>query len=415
MTGAGRRGRRALAFLALLVAGAAHVALADDWPGYLGPGRNGRSEETGLLRAWPEGGPEVLWRVPIGAGYSSVAVAAGRAFTMFADAGDEWVAGFDAASGSELWRARLGRLRRDPEGSGPRATPFVDGGRVYAMGASAQLLCADAATGEELWSVDLKSEMGAKVPNWGVASSPIVEGDLLIVLGGGGKKRAFLALDKLSGELVWSSGAAMAAYSSPIVETIAGVRQAVFFTADGLVGVAAEDGRELWKAPWRTSYDVNAATPVFVPSSGIFISSGYDTGAMLVQVVREEGGFQAYSLWRNRVLRNHYNTSVRVAGHLYGFDESIFKCVDVLTGEEVWRGRAGSKGSLVYADGHLIVLSGDGELSLVEATPEAFEPKARFRLVRDRTWAMPALSDGVLYVRTWNELIALRVGAGPAA
>ena len=409
------RGARHALGAAVVAIGLVGIPLAaDDWPGYLGPGRNGRSEESGLLRQWPDEGPRVLWRTPIGDGYSSVAVVAGRVFTMFAAEGAEWLAGFDAASGEELWRVRVGRLRRDSEGGGPRATPTVDGERVYAASASAQLVCVDAASGEELWSLDLAKELGARVPQWGVASSPLVEGDLLIVMGGGGKRRAFLALDKTSGDVVWSSGSELPGYGSPIVETIGGVRQAIFFTADGLVGVAVEDGEQLWKAPWKTLYDVNAATPVFVPANGLFISSGYDAGSMLVHVVREEGRFQAYSLWRNRVMRNHFNTSVRVGQHLYGYDESIFKCVDVLSGEEVWRGRAGSKGSLLYADGHLIVLSGNGELSLVEASAEAFTLKSRFRLMRERTWAAPALSEGVLYVRAWNELVALQVAGPPA-
>ena len=191
------------------------------------------------------------------------------------------------------------------------------------------------------------------------------------------------------------------------------MRQAIFFGARGLESVAVDDGRKLWTAPWRTSYDVNAATPLFVPASGIFISTGYDTGAALLQVVVEEGEFEVYQVWRSRVMRNHFNTSVRVGKHLYGFDEGILKCVEVLTGEQSWRGRAGSKGSLIAADGHLIVLGDAGELSLVEATPEEFRKKSRVRVTRDRTWAVPALSDGVLYVRSFKELIALQVAATP--
>jgi outer membrane protein assembly factor BamB len=172
-----------------------------------------------------------------------------------------------------------------------------------------------------------------------------------------------------------------------------------------------EDGEELWKAPWSTAYDANVATPLFVPEGGLFISTGYDTGAALLQVRLEEEGFKAYQVWRNRVMRNHFNNSIRVGGHLYGFDESILKCVDVLSGEEQWKGRAGSKGSLVYVDGHLLVLGGNGTLSLVEATAEGFRSKAEARITDDRTWAVPALSDGVLYIRAWGELVALRVAA----
>lgn len=385
--------------------------LAADWSGFMGPNRNGRSDEKGLLTSWPEGGPQILWRQQLGDGYSSTAIVDGRAFTLFAADGAEWAVAFDTDSGQEMWRTQIGRNRRDSQGGGPRSTPMVDGELVCALGAMANLHCLDVSTGEKRWGYDLEKDYGARVPQWGVAASPIIEGDLLIVPAGGSKNRAFLAFDKTSGELVWGSGRDLPSYASPIVVTIGDVRQAVFFMTDGLVGVGIEDGARLWTAPWRTSYDVNSATPIFVPKTGLFISSGYDTGGMLIQVVAEEDGFKAYQVWRNRVMRNHFNSSVRVERFIFGFDESILKCVDVLNGEEKWRGRAGSKGSLIYADGHLLVLGGDGVLSLVEATPEDFVSKAKHRIVRDRTWASPALSNGVLYIRAWNELIALRVGS----
>jgi outer membrane protein assembly factor BamB len=386
---------------------------ADEWPGYLGLGRDGLSAESGLLTEWPEGGPEVLWRAQIGIGFSSVAVAGGRAFTMLAEEGQEWVAAFDARSGEASWRSPVGRSRADSQGGGPRATPTVDGGRVFALGAFGNLFALDAATGETIWQHDLRKELGADVPNWGVASSPLVEGGKVIVPGGGGKDRAFLAFDSASGELVWSTGRALPAYASPIAATIGGIRQIVFFIAAGLVGVAEDDGRQLWSAPWTTSYDVNAATPLFVPKSGLFVSSGYDTGAALLQIVAEEGGFRAYQLWRNRSMRNTWSTSIRVGQYLYGFDESILKCLDVLTGEVRWRGRAGTEGTLIYADEQLIVLGGDGTLRLVAASPEEFRAGVESRISNERTWAAPALSDGVLYVRSWKELVALRVGRAP--
>lgn len=398
---------------ALLLSLGTPPGLADEWPGYLGSGRDGLSAESGLLTEWPEGGPAVLWRVPLGIGFSSVAVAGGRAFTMLAEDGQEWVAAFDALSGEALWRSPVGRSRSDSQGGGPRATPTIDGGSVFALGAFGNLYSLDAETGRTLWQHDLRKEFGADVPNWGVASSPLVEGDKVIVPGGGGKNRAFLAFDGTSGELVWSSGRALPAYASPIAATIGGVRQIVFFIAAGLVGVAAEDGRQLWSAPWATSYDVNAATPLFVPKSGLFVSSGYDTGAALLQIVVEEGEFRAYQLWRNRSLRNTWSTSVRVGQYLYGFDGSILKCLDILTGEVQWRGRAGPEGTLIFADGRLIVLSGDGTLRLVEASPGAFRSSAESRISNERTWAAPALADGVLYVRAWKELVALRVGRAP--
>ena len=383
---------------------------AEDWPGYLGPNRDGTSTETDLLHEWPGSGPSVLWRTPIGPGYSSVAVVDGHLFTLFAKGDDEWLAAFNTVTGKEVWRARTGGHRKDSQGSGPRSTPSVADGVVYAVGATAELIAVDAATGERRWGYDLAKDFGAKVPSWGVSSSPLIEGELLIIHGGG-RKRAFLAFDKATGEPRWTTGSSSVAYASPIAATIGGGRQVIFFGAEGLAGVAVEDGRALWKAPWRTRYDVNAATPLFVPQNGLFVSSGYDTGGALLQIVSEDGDFEARQIWRSRVMRNEFNTSVRVDRHVYGFDDGILKSVDVLSGEESWRGRAGSKGSLIAADGHLFVLGGTGELSLVEATPEEFRKKASVRMTRERTWAVPALAAGVLYLRAWDELIALRVGA----
>ena len=179
---------------------------AEDWPGYLGPRRDGHSSERGLLSEWPEAGPSELWRVRIGNGYSSVAVVGDRLFTMYADDGDEWLAAFSTATGAELWRVRTGSDRFDSQGSGPRATPSVDRGLVYALGAKAHLFAVDATSGETRWSHDLDKEHGANVPRWGMSGSPLVEGDLVIVHGGGGKS-VYLAFDKASGELRWGTGA----------------------------------------------------------------------------------------------------------------------------------------------------------------------------------------------------------------
>ena len=396
-------------FLATICA--APPLAAADWPGYLGANRDGHSSEVGLFTTWPAEGPEVLWRQKIGQGYSSSAIARDRVFTQFATGSHEYLVAYDTKTGEELWRSAIGSNRFDGYGGGPRATPTTDGDVVCGLGALADLTCADAATGEIRWHHNLRKQMRASVPTWGVASSPLIEGDLLIVLAGGTKKRTFAAFDKLTGEVVWTSGKDLPAYASPIVTTIGDVRQAVFFGVTGLTGVAVDDGRVLWQAPWVTKLDVNAATPIFVPENGILVTSGYDTGSALLQVVAEKDRFKVYQIWRNKVMRPHFNSLVRVDGAVYGFDDDVaFKCVDVLTGKEKWRGRAGSKGSLIHADGLLIVLGGQGRLSLVKADPEAFDLIADAQVLRDKTWAAPSLSDGVIYIRGFTKLAAVRIG-----
>ena len=397
----------------LLVALALLTSLthASDWPQYRGPNRDGRSSETGLLKSWPEAGPEVLWRVPLGSGYSGMAVVGGRVFTMFGLEGREYAAAFDVTSGQPIWRFDMGGNFRNAQGDGPRATPTVEGGLVYVLGARSKLYALDVDSGEERWGLDLAEDLGAKVPEWGTSTSPLVEGRHLIVDVAGRKDHGVVAFDKKTGEIVWNAGSHRAAYSSPIAVTIGGERQFVLFTAEGLQGVSARDGQRLWSSPWTTDWDVNAATPVFVPRNGIFISSGYDTGATLLQILKEEGQFKVHVVWRNRVMKNHFNSSVLVGAYIYGFDMDNLKCLDAVTGEEKWRARRGfSKGSLLYADGHLYVMGGSGNLGLVEATPEGFRQKSYFGVLEGKTWTMPSLSDGVLFLRNFEEMVALRVG-----
>ena len=396
-----------LLFISVLVAS---LASAADWPQYRGPNRDGRSTETGLLKSWPEAGPVVLWRVPLGSGYSGISVVGDRLFTMFGAEGQEYAAAFDTKTGNELWRFEMGRNFRNPQGDGPRSSPTVEGGLVYVLGARAKLYALDAATGEKRWGMDLPEELGAVIPEWGISTSPLIEGQHLIVDVGGRKNHGIVAFDRETGEIAWHAGSHRAAYSSPIAVTIGGERQIVLFTAEGVRGVSARDGKRLWSSPWTTDWDVNAATPVFVPRNGIFISSGYDTGATLLQVVREEDEFKVYEVWRNRLMKNHFNSSVLVGAFLYGFDMGTLKCLDALTGEEKWRARGGfSKGSLLYADGHLIVMGGEGSLGLVEATPEGFRSKSRVKILDGKTWTMPSLAEGVLFVRDFTEMVALQL------
>jgi len=402
--------------LLLALAGAlAALALAaaqgekGDWPQYRGPQRAGISQETGLLKTWPETGPKALWRVPLGDGYSGISLAENRAFTMYSKDGAEFAAAFDAATGKELWKTRIDTARKDDFGDGPRSTPTVDGESVYAVGASGMVFALKAATGEKIWSKDLKAEFGSPVPQWGVATSPLVEGDLLLLDAGGGKDKSLAALDKKTGATRWTAHSDRSGYSSPLAVTIDGVRQVVTFGGSTLASVAAKDGKELWSLPWETSYDVNAAMPVFIPPDKIFVSSGYDKGGAVYRVKQEGEAFKTEEVWKSNVLKNHFNSSVHYGGFLYGFDDATLKCVDAGTGEEKWRQRGFKKGSLLIADGHLVILSEEGLLLLADATPEAYRETARFQVLEGRTWTMPSLAAGKLYLRNQKEMVALNL------
>ena len=377
------------------------------WPAYRGPDGTGISHETGLLKAWPEGGPRVLWRMPLGDGYSGISVSGTRLYTMYSTKEDEIVACHEAVSGKELWRSRIDSNRPDDQGDGPRSTPTIDGDRVYALGARGKLLALEASTGKTVWKKDLKKDFGARVPRWGISTSPFIEGDLLLLDAGGSPDRSIIALNKKDGSMAWSARSDKPGYSTPISVTFGGRRQVLFFTGSALVSIDPSDGRQLWDFKWKTSYDINAAMPIFVPPDRVFISSGYDVGAALLQVNDDDGRFKIVPVWRSRVMKNHFNSSILHDGHLYGFDYGTLKCIDANTGQEKWGQRGFAKGSLLLADGHLIILSEGGLLALAEATPDGFQEKGRVQILEGRTWTMPSLSNKTLYLRNREEMVAL--------
>jgi outer membrane protein assembly factor BamB len=373
-----RRFRVIAAVVALAVA-ADPVVRAADWPWFRGPEHDGTSAESDLLETWPEGGPKVLWKTPLGKGYSGVSVARGRLYTMFDDGDETFVACYDAATGKQIWRSAAGKAFSDSQGDGPRSTPTVDGNVVYAMNAHGVLYALGTEEGVVKWERDLKTSFGTKVPQWGMSGSPVVAGGLLLVEAGG-SDALMVALNKQNGREVWRSESGRPGYSTPLVVEINGVEQAVFFTAKSVYSVAVKSGEVYWEVPWKTSYDVNAAMPVFVAPDRLFISSGYDVGGAMLRITGEAKGMKATEVWRNREMKNQFSTSIYSNGYLYGFDDETFKCVDASTGETKWRERNLGHGSLIHADGRLIVLGEKGQLVLVEATPEAFKVNGRMQV-----------------------------------
>ena len=401
--------------LLLLLTAAGHAA---DWPQWRGPQRDGVSTETGLFTA--EQPFAEAWRVSLGRGFSGIAIADGRVFTMFAQGADEFAICLDAQTGEERWRFRTGVYYTETQGGdGPRSTPAVDGETVYVLGARGQLYALSADSGSKVWEKDLVAEFGSEVPKWGFSTSPLVEGDLLLVEAGGingnylvemvldhRAPATVIAFDKASGQTVWTALDDKMGYSSPIVFTANGQRQLAFFTAYSLTGLAPADGQTLWTYPWKTRYDINAATPIFIPPNRVFISSGYGKGAAVVQIGQGEA---VEEIWRNAEMKNQFSTSVYYQDHLYGFDNAILKCLDARTGEEKWKTRGYGKGSLIAADGQLIVLGEMGQLGLVAATPAGFREKSKAQVLNGRCWTVPSIAAGRLYLRDESEIVCLDV------
>jgi outer membrane protein assembly factor BamB len=400
-----------------------------DWPQWRGKRRDGITSMPDLLRDWPEAGPPRKWRKPGGEAYSSFAVAGGRAFSMLATDDKEAVVCWDLANGKERWRHEYDRGAEFQYG-GPRATPTLDGTRVYAVSPAGRLMCLRAEDGNVVWEHDLREHVGAVPPKWGFAYSPLVEGDLVYVMPGGGRGRCLAAYRKDTGELAWASQDDPAGYASPIAAKIGGVRQVLYFTGRRLSGVTPDEGKPLWEFEWATPFEVNAATPIVLPArvgqkeiAYIFISSGYDKGSALVRVTREGAAFDARAVYTSRELCCHFSTPVRRGDFVYGLDETRdLTCLNLRTGEVAWRfardeskdeqdlrQRGYKKGSLIRVDDLLMVLGEDGKLALVEATAEAYRELAAGRPFRDRCWALPALAEGMLLVRDRKQVLCLDV------
>jgi outer membrane protein assembly factor BamB len=403
-----------------------------DWPQWRGKNRDGITSMPDLLRSWPGNGPPRKWRVPGGDGYSSFSVQAGRIFSMLVTEDDkEAVVCWDLATGKERWR-RIYEPGASFDYGGPRATPTIDGNRLYTVSASGQLMCLTTDKGEVVWQRDLREVVGAEPPRWGFAFSPLIDGQYVFVTPGGRKGRCLAAFDKDSGKLVWTSEDDPAGYSSPVAASIGGVRQIIYLTGRRLLGVAADDGRRLWEYPWLTQFEVNAATPVAIRAKignkeivYLFISSGYKKGCALVRIAptSQDNQFEALPVYESNELCCHFASPVRYKDHLYGLDEERdLTCVDLRTGKAVWRfertddAEEGSlrnvgfkKGSLLRVDDVLLVLGEDGKLALVEATHQAYREIAACRPLRDRCWAMPIIAEGMLLLRDRRQVIGLDV------
>ena len=383
------------------------LAFADDWHQWRGPERDGVSGEKGLMTSWPERGPQILWRIPIGDGFSAVSVALGNVYTMWAEGEDEVLFCLDASTGIKRWQWRVGPVFKEDHGDGARSAPTIENETVYVTGSHGHFHAVHALNGNPLWSHDLVREYGTAIPKWGYSCSPLIEGNSVILDVGGKDGHAFMAFDKNSGRVIWKSYTDTLAYSSPMAFTINGRRQIIFFNESGLHGVSPENGEVFWHYEWEGA--INIATPIFIAPDKIFISCSYGKGAALLQIKNSGGRFSAESVWTNERMRNHFNSSVLVDNYLFGFDDAVLKCIRADTGEEKWFKRRLGKGSLIYADGQFIVLSERGKLILIEANPDEYAETASFQILKGRCWTPPSFSDGRLFLRNREEIVCLNM------
>jgi outer membrane protein assembly factor BamB len=376
------------------------------WTGFRGPNRDGRYDELPIETHWPPNGLQLLWRQPCGGGYASFAIANGVAFTIEQRRDQEVIGAYSLNTGREVWTYSWKGLFGEPMGGdGPRATPAWSEGRIFALGAVGDLKCVDAETGKLVWSHNIAAETGAAIPTYGFSTSPLVIQEKLLVVSGAGRGRSVLCYDKADGKLLWSALDDVTGYASPALFTISGQAQLVICCETRTVGLNPDDGGVLWSYPWRVlNNQLPIAQPVQLATNRFLLSGGYFTGSEAVEIVKANSNFTARTVWKTKNLKNKFTSSIVYEGYIYGLDEDILTCLDSNSGERKWKGGRYGYGQIALASGHIIILTGDGEIALVKATPEKPDERARFQAITGKTWNHPAFAQAKLLVRNGAEM-----------
>ena len=378
---------------------------APEWPAFRGPHRTGIQPGIILAADWQAAAPKELWRIKVGPGWSSFSVAGDRLFTQEQRGEEEVVVCYDAQSGQQLWvHASQSRFWETIGGAGPRATPTLDGGRLYALGANGLLHCLDPRSGDEIWRQDISVDAGREPPTWGFSSSPLVTADVVVVHAGGNGENGILAYDRETGELQWGAPTGDHSYSSPQLAEIHGKTCVLMLTNDGLTIVDPTDGAVVGEHAWKNEF-YRVVQPVVVDESSVLLGTAMGGGTQRVELRPENDKFATAELWTSRRMSPYFNDYVVHEGHLYGFDNNIFACVDLADGTRKWkRGRYGNGQVLLLPDGgQLLVISEDGELVLLSANPKKHVELTKFRVLEGRTWNHPVLVGNRLFVRNAEE------------
>ncbi len=387
----------AIIFTILLVC--LNHAQANDWPVYRGPDHNGISQETNW-KVWRGDGPKVLWKNDVGTGFSAFAAAGNKAITMGNDgktkhgnpSDTDTVFCFDVNSGDILWTHKYScPLHAKYYIGGTLSTPTIDGNRVYSLSKEGELFCLNLADGKPVWSKHLGKD-GYGIPTWHISGSPVVLGDRVYLNMG----TAGVALDKKTGDYVWSNGKGVCGYTTPVPYEYQGKAALLISGEQNFYCVAQADGAILWKFEWKTQHSVNAADPIPFDDY-VFVSSGYNRGCGLFKVA----GGQPQNIWDNRSMRNHMNSSVLYQGYLYGFDENQLKCIKALDSAESWSEKSLGKGAVMMcSDGRLILSSDKSELVIAQAVTTGYQELAKASILsRKNCWTVPVLANGKIFIR----------------
>ena len=388
-------------FCSLLLATA---AIGADWPCFRGPNADGIAPDRGINKDWNAKPPRALWKTALSDnGWAAPAIAGGRLYIVDHEGADDVVRALDADTGAELWRFAYSDTEKCRYGF-TVSTPLVVEGKLYAYSRKGKLHCLDAATGALLWKRDLAAECPGELPPWDFCLSPVADGPALIV-GVGGTTASVLTLDRETGKTIWQAGAFQISYASPVVATLGGRKQYVFFGVEGLVGLNPANGVELWRVPWPTKFGGKKGPTPLIADGRIFAATteGGDTGMVDFSTGTPE------IVWKHKEMQDHFTTPVYSNGRIYGSSEPKFlACVDPATGNILWKQETGQYTSVIGVDGTVIALSGKtGELIQIDATTPAYRELGRCTPLGGESWVAPVIANGRLYVRNKKELACI--------
>lgn len=381
-----------------------------DFPQFLGPDRSGVLPGIPLGRDWDHSPPKTLWRQPIGLGWSAFAVSGRHAITQEQRREDELIVCYELLTGRALWaHTNHVRFNETLGGDGPRATPTIHQGRVYAMGASGILDCLEEATGQLIWSRDVLRENHLANLSWGKSCSPLLVHDLVVVTGGEQREKTLLAYEAATGQPVWQAGRDRASYCSPLLASVSGREQILMVNGHSVTGHDPGNGEILWEYAWPHEF-AKATQPLLIDTNRVFIAAGYGVGCVMLKIEHSAaGGWSAEALWKNRNLKPKFTNLVRRGHHVYGLDEGVLTCVNLEQGNREWKEGRYGHGQILLVGDLLLIQAESGEVVLVEISPEKAQERTRFPALRGKTWNNPVLLHDLLLVRNDQEAACYRL------
>ena len=379
------------------------------WPQFRGENRDGITAEP--ISNWKTHPPELMWKQPIGAGWSSFAVAGQYCFTLEQRGDQECLVCYRIADGKQMWvNSRVERFSEITGGEGPRSTPTFDNGLLYSLGATGMLQCVDASTGDTMWDADALQFNDGTNCLFGMCGSPLVT-DRKVIVGPGGKGCSLVAFDKHNGGLVWKSGDADASYSSPVRMQLCGVDQVLNFNGDGLDSHDLETGSVLWHIDWISNEDEknNVCQPIQLSDDEVFLSSAYGMGCARIRITKEEDSWKTSFVWQNMNLKSKFSSAVFDGTNIFGLDLGILVCLDPTTGKRIWKNGRYTHGQFIKVGDYLVVQSEKGFVAQAVASADGFMETGRVKGLRHRTWTHPVIAGGILLIRNDREMAAYQM------